>query len=252
MSARPAMSRHARRMQIVRRRRLRRTVTVTVGLLLLGTVVARAGEPTRPVMLTVSDHPLVTPAPSATAVIASGPAATASSGTSQPTRSSTPTADATTSAASTPTTTATSAASATAADAGVTIEPGTYVLWKKSANEVFLVKDGAVQRAMPTTDLDWKTPVGDYRVYLRQRNTIGYDEQGRIVHLEYFVAYHKSPLGGDIGFHQMPYYSDGSLIEPMADLGMPGWSSEGCGRLSPSDALAVWDFAPIGMVVKVR
>ncbi len=131
---------------------------------------------------------------------------------------------------------------------GIPIEPGTYILWKKSLNKVLFVRNGAVVRAMPATDLDWKTPVGNYRI--RFKVPMGYSGQWR---LQYFMGFYLRPGASYyIGFHMVPRTASGVWIQPLSTVGMPGYSSHGCVRLRPDDALAAWNFAPVGTVVKVR
>lgn len=136
---------------------------------------------------------------------------------------------------------------------GVWLPPGTYLLWKKSKNLVLMVRHGKVIRAMPTTDLDWKTPVGDYHIWYKQSRTYSFDDVGRRVELDYFLPFVVGPGGGNIGFHMVPYYgSRGHWIQPLSTVGKDGYSSHGCLRLRPDDAYAVWLFAQPGTIVKVR
>ncbi len=134
---------------------------------------------------------------------------------------------------------------------GITIDQGTYVLWKKKANLVLLVRKGRVVRAMPTTDLDWKTPVGDYRVQRKDRRTWAWD-QGRLWVLNYFVDY--GPVRGHSGiaFHEVPVRGSDTYIQPLSSVGSPKYHSHGCARLRPADAKAIWDFTSVGTQVRVR
>lgn len=135
----------------------------------------------------------------------------------------------------------------------MTIEPGTYVLWKKSRNLVVLVRDGVAIRTMPTTDLDWKTPVGDYRVLFKNRVATTVDG-GVFYHLPYFVSYGPVPGHTNIGFHEVPVTPKGRHIQPPASVGEDSsrYASHGCQRLRSTDAKAVWEFATVGTQVRVR
>ncbi len=135
---------------------------------------------------------------------------------------------------------------------GYPIEPGTYVEWKKSANLVFLVRNGTVVRSMPTTDLDWKTPVGNYRVQVKIRHGGAYD-QGHDWTLNYFVGYGTVPGHTGIAFHEVPVRGRNTFIQPLSTVGKDAtYQSHGCERLLPADALAVWNFTRIGTEVRVR
>lgn len=130
--------------------------------------------------------------------------------------------------------------------------PGTYILWIKDENHVYLVSKGVVTRVMVTTGLPWKTPSGTYKVKYKARNSSSLDE-GHAWTLPYFVAFWRRPgADGDIAFHQVPHDARGRLEQPVATLGQPGYRSEGCNRMAPADARAIWDFAEVGTPVVVR
>ena len=57
---------------------------------------------------------------------------------------------------------------------------------------------------------------------------------------------------GDIGFHQIGVLRDGSDIQDPSTLGMEGYVSDGCVRLTADDAAFAFDFATIGTPVIVR
>ena len=48
--------------------------------------------------------------------------------------------------------------------------PGSYVLWIKAENRVYLVHNGLVKRVMLTTAEPWKTPVGNYKIQYKTRH----------------------------------------------------------------------------------
>jgi lipoprotein-anchoring transpeptidase ErfK/SrfK len=66
--------------------------------------------------------------------------------------------------------------------------------------------------------------------------------------MQYFVRFTEGDNGAAIGFHDIPV-NDGSLVQTAAQLGTP--QSHGCIRQEREDAIALWDFAPIGTEVDV-
>ncbi|QCV96984.1 L,D-transpeptidase [Acidipropionibacterium acidipropionici] len=125
-------------------------------------------------------------------------------------------------------------------------------MWVKAENHVYLVEKGAVTRVMLTTGLPWKTPPGVYSVKYKQRNSSSLDA-GHAWTLPYFVAFWRRPgASGDIAFHQVPHDAKGNLAQPLATLGFPGYASDGCARMGPADALAIWEFTKVGTKVVVR
>ena len=144
-------------------------------------------------------------------------------------------------------------AAQTAKALGVKIEPGTYILWKKKQNLVVLVRDGQAVRAMPTTDLDSKTPVGTYHVRWKNPRATAVDG-GVFYYLDQYVEYGPVPGHTDIAFHQDPVTPKGRWIQPLSSVGSHSgkYASHGCERLRPADAAAVWKFAKVGTEVRVR
>lgn len=129
---------------------------------------------------------------------------------------------------------------------------GKYVLWIKAENHVYLVDKGVVTRVMVTTGLPWKTPAGTYKVKYKARNSSSLDE-GHVWTLPYFVAFWRRPgADGDIAFHEVPHDAKGRLEQPVETLGFPGYQSDGCDRMAPVDARAIWDFTVVGTPVVVR
>lgn len=130
---------------------------------------------------------------------------------------------------------------------------GTYVLWVKAENHVYLVDDGVVKRAMLTTAEPWKTPVGDYEIEYKVQHAAS-TEDGIRWYIPNFLAFYQRPGAiGHIGFHQIPWdEKTKKLAQPVYTLGMPGYSSHGCARLAPKDSEALYNFAHEGTKVKVR
>jgi hypothetical protein len=86
---------------------------------------------------------------------------------------------------------------------------------------------------------------GTYSVYSRSRWAVGVDDSGV---MQYFVRFTQGPTGAAIGFHTIPTKNDVPLQTP-AQLGTP--QSHGCIRQATPDAIALWDFAPVGTSVVV-
>ncbi|WP_445439693.1 L,D-transpeptidase [Cutibacterium sp. V947] len=130
---------------------------------------------------------------------------------------------------------------------------GTYVLWIKAENHVYLVDDGVVKRAMLTTAEPWKTPVGDYQIEYKARHAAS-TEDGIRWYIPNFLAFYQRPGAvGRIGFHQIPWDEKTKKpAQPVYALGLPGYSSHGCARLAPNDSEALYSFAHKGTKVKVR
>ena len=66
--------------------------------------------------------------------------------------------------------------------------------------------------------------------------------------MKYFVRFTTGDEGAAIGFHDIPI-DDGAPVQTVAQLGTP--QSHGCIRQSAQDAIALWDFAPLGTTVVV-
>jgi hypothetical protein len=86
---------------------------------------------------------------------------------------------------------------------------------------------------------------GSYSVYSRSRWAVGVDDSGV---MEYFVRFTQGPTGAAIGFHSIPT-KNGVPLQTTAQLGTP--ESHGCIRQWKPDAIALWDFAPVGTQVVV-
>jgi hypothetical protein len=86
---------------------------------------------------------------------------------------------------------------------------------------------------------------GSYSVYSRSRWAVGVEDSGV---MQYFVRFTRGPTGAAIGFHSIPTHDDVPL-QRRAQLGTP--QSHGCIRQDLSDAIALWDFAPVGTNVVV-
>jgi lipoprotein-anchoring transpeptidase ErfK/SrfK len=124
---------------------------------------------------------------------------------------------------------------------------GKRVVFDQSDQRVWLVDDdGSVERTYlvsgsVTDNLD----PGTYSVYSRSEDAVGVDDSGT---MKYFVRFTQGPTGAAIGFHDIPI-DDGHLVQTVAQLGTP--QSHGCIRQERPNAIALWDFAPVGTEVDV-
>jgi hypothetical protein len=82
-----------------------------------------------------------------------------------------------------------------------------------------------------------------YRVFSKSRSSTSGS-----VRLDYMVRFARGRSLA-IGFHSIPYYPGGRTIQSEAELG--SFRSHGCVRQRASDAIRLWDFAPIGTTVVV-
>jgi lipoprotein-anchoring transpeptidase ErfK/SrfK len=127
-------------------------------------------------------------------------------------------------------------------DAGM----GMRVVYAIHAQRVWLVgSDGAVARTYRVSGrLDRPAP-GEYEVYSRSRTTTSFtgDES-----MEYMVRFAHGQQAA-IGFHDIPVDAAGVEVQTKEQLGLP--LSAGCVRQALEDAIALWEFAPVGTKVVV-
>ena len=120
------------------------------------------------------------------------------------------------------------------------------VVYAITGQRVWLVgSDGAVVRTYRVSGrLDRPLP-GEYQVYSRSRTTTSYtgDES-----MEYMVRFAHGEHAA-IGFHDIPVDAAGAEVQTKEQLGLP--LSAGCVRQSLEDAIALWEFAPVGTKVVV-
>ncbi|GAA4676669.1 L,D-transpeptidase [Nocardioides nanhaiensis] len=124
---------------------------------------------------------------------------------------------------------------------------GYRVVFSESRQRVWLVAEGgAVRRTyLVSGSIYDNLDPGTYEVYSRSEDAIGIDDSGT---MEWFVRFTQGPSGAAIGFHSIPVDDQGP-VQTIAQLGTP--LSHGCIRQDEADALALWDFAPIGTTVVV-
>jgi lipoprotein-anchoring transpeptidase ErfK/SrfK len=133
---------------------------------------------------------------------------------------------------------------------------GRRIVFSQSRQRVWLVdsadgsggSDGAdtVDRTYPVSGSIYDNlQPGTYSVYSKSRWAVGVEDTGV---MQYFVRFTQGPTGAAIGFHSIPTH-DGAPLEKRSQLGTP--QSHGCIRQDLPDAIALWNFAPVGTKVVV-
>jgi lipoprotein-anchoring transpeptidase ErfK/SrfK len=124
---------------------------------------------------------------------------------------------------------------------------GKRIVFDQSDQRVWLVDDdGSVQRTyLVSGSLYDNLNPGTYSVYSKSEQAWGIDDSGT---MKYFVRFTQGTNGAAIGFHDIPI-DDGHLVQTAAQLGTP--QSHGCIRQERPNAIALWEFAPIGTEVDV-
>ena len=124
---------------------------------------------------------------------------------------------------------------------------GRRIVFDQGDQRVWLVDDGNdVERTylVSGSRFDNLQP-GSYQVLSRTRQATAFDASGT---MEYFVRF-ATGYSEPIGFHSVPRDNAGQLEQTKAQLGTP--LSAGCVRQWQPDAIALWDFAPVGTPVVV-
>lgn len=125
---------------------------------------------------------------------------------------------------------------------------GRRIVFSQSLQRVWLVGGAAdtVRRTyLVSGSVTHNLQPGTYSVYSRSRWAVGIDDSGV---MQYFVRFTQGPTGAAIGFHSIPT-KNGVPLQTKAQLGTP--ESHGCIRQDLPDAIALWDFAPVGTKVVV-
>ena len=124
---------------------------------------------------------------------------------------------------------------------------GRRIVFDQSDQRVWLVDDDEdVERTyLVSGSLYDNLEPGSYSVYSRSEQAWGIDDSGT---MKYFVRFTEGTNGAAIGFHDIPI-DDGELVQTVDELGTP--QSHGCVRQERDDAIALWEFAPIGTEVDV-
>lgn len=123
---------------------------------------------------------------------------------------------------------------------------GRRIVFSESRQRVWLVEGGkhVARTYLVSGSLYDNLDPGTYSVYSRSEQAYGVDDSGT---MKYFVRFTQGESAA-IGFHDIPV-DDGKLVQSVAQLGTP--RSHGCIRQKRSDAIALWDFAPLGTTVVV-
>lgn len=123
---------------------------------------------------------------------------------------------------------------------------GRRVVFSQSRQRVWLV--GAAGRVQSTYlvsgSLTDNLDPGTYSVYSRSEQAWGIDDSGT---MKYFVRFAQGERAA-IGFHDIPI-DEGKPVQTLDQLGTP--QSHGCIRQKRSDAIRLWNFAPLGTTVVV-
>jgi lipoprotein-anchoring transpeptidase ErfK/SrfK len=125
---------------------------------------------------------------------------------------------------------------------------GRRIVFSQSRQRVWLVDDAGddVQRTyLVSGSVTHNLQPGTYSVYSKSRWAVGVDDSGV---MQYFVRFTQGPTGAAIGFHSIPT-KNGVPLQTRAQLGTP--QSHGCIRQYLPNAIALWNFAPIGTKVVV-
>lgn len=123
---------------------------------------------------------------------------------------------------------------------------GKRVVFSESRQRVWLVADGerVARTYLVSGSVYDNLDPGTYSVYSRSEQAYGIDDSGT---MKFFVRFTQGENAA-IGFHDIPI-SDGELVQGVAQLGTP--LSHGCIRQQRPDAIALWEFAPLGTAVVV-
>ena len=124
---------------------------------------------------------------------------------------------------------------------------GRRIVFDQGDQRVWLVgDDGRGRSHLPVSGsrFDNLQP-GSYQVQSRTRHATAFDASGT---MEYFVRF-ATGFSAAIGFHSVPVDNAGVLEQTKDQLGTP--LSAGCVRQWKPDAIALWEFAPVGTPVVV-
>ena len=125
---------------------------------------------------------------------------------------------------------------------------GRRIVFSQGLQRVWLVggKADDVQRTyLVSGSVTHNLQPGTYSVYSTSRWAVGVEDSGV---MQYFVRFTQGPTGAAIGFHSIPT-KNGVPLQTKAQLGTA--QSHGCIRQKMSDAIALWNFAPVGTKVVV-
>ncbi|MEJ7831392.1 MAG: L,D-transpeptidase [Nocardioides sp.] len=136
-----------------------------------------------------------------------------------------------------------------APDTSLPVESGSgkRVVFSESRQRVWLMDDDEemARTYLVSGSVYDNLEPGTFEVYSRSEDATGIQDSGA---MKYFVRFTQGDTGAAIGFHDIPV-DDGELVQTASQLGTP--LSHGCIRQERQDAIALWDFAPIGTTVVV-
>ena len=125
---------------------------------------------------------------------------------------------------------------------------GRRIVFSQSLQRVWLLgqRPDDVQRTyLVSGSVTHNLQPGTYSVYSKARWAVGVEDSGV---MQYFVRFTRGPTGAAIGFHSIPA-KNGVPLQTRAQLGTA--QSHGCIRQNMPDAIALWNFAPVGTKVVV-
>jgi lipoprotein-anchoring transpeptidase ErfK/SrfK len=124
---------------------------------------------------------------------------------------------------------------------------GRRIVYSNSQMRVWLVEaDGSVSNTHRVSGKRFVPGPGTYFVYSKSRFTFAVHNPA--IKWEYMVRFAHTVRGGQIGFHAIPF-NNGRAMQTEAQLGEA--LSSGCVRQAKSDAILVWNWAPVGTKVVV-
>lgn len=123
---------------------------------------------------------------------------------------------------------------------------GYRVVYHRANQRVWLVDhdNKVLQTHLVSGSIYNNLQAGNYAVYSRSRYANAINNGGQ---MEYFVRFARGPNAA-IGFHNIPT-KNGVPLQTPDQLGTP--LSSGCVRQLEKDAIALWNFAPVGTPVVV-
>lgn len=123
---------------------------------------------------------------------------------------------------------------------------GRRVVFSEAEQRVWLVDedDEVIRSYLVSGSVYDNLDPGTYEVYSRSEQAYGIDDSGT---MKWFVRFTTGDNAA-IGFHDIPV-DGGAPVQTEDELGSP--LSHGCIRQKESDAIALWEFAPIGTTVVV-
>lgn len=124
---------------------------------------------------------------------------------------------------------------------------GRRIVFDQGDQRVWLIDDDeSVERTYRVSGSRFENlSPGAYTVSSKNRHATAFDASGT---MEYFVRF-ATGFSEPIGFHSVPRDNNGKLEQTKAQLGQR--LSAGCVRQWEPDAIALWEFAPIGTKVFV-